>query len=69
MKIVVYNVTGEVVKVLVNGAQTAGTHQVVLNANSQGVEMSSGVYFYQIEAVSKDGAKIFRQTKKMVLLK
>jgi hypothetical protein len=69
VKIVVYNVTGEVVKVLVNGTQSAGTHQVVLNSNSQGIEMSSGVYFYQIDAVSKDGAKNFRQTKKMVLLK
>jgi hypothetical protein len=69
VKIVVYNITGAVVKVLTNSLQNSGVHQVVLNTESSGLAMSSGVYFYSIQATSADGSRSFRETKKMILLK
>jgi hypothetical protein len=69
VKIVVYNITGAVVKVLTNATQSSGVHQFVFNTEASGLSLSSGVYFYSIEATSIDGSRSFRQTKKMVLLK
>ncbi len=54
----IYNVTGQVVTTF-EGTEEAGMHQVIWNAN----EVSSGIYFYKLNA----GA--FSSTKKMVLLK
>ena len=69
VKIVVYNITGAVVSVLTNGVQSAGSHNVVLNTSSSKGQLSSGIYFYTIEARSLDGSHSFRETKKMILLK
>ena len=68
VKVVVYNLTGEVVKELVNEVQSAGFHESTFNTNS-GVSLSSGIYFYSIEATPLNGNDSFRQTKKMILLK
>jgi len=43
----------------------AGYHEIQFNANN----ISSGVYFYSIEASSIDGAKSLITVKKMMLLK
>jgi len=56
----VYNSLGQQAAVLVNGMETAGTHQVQFNA----ANLSSGIYFYVIKA----GEKFF-STRKMILLK
>jgi hypothetical protein len=69
VKIVVYNITGAVVKVLSNSLQNSGVHSLLFNTETSGLSMSSGVYFYSIEATSIDGSRSFRETKKMVLLK
>ncbi len=69
VKIVIYNITGAVVRVLVSGTQTAGSHQVVLNTATSNLEIASGIYFYQIQANSLDGTKSFTDTKKMILMK
>jgi len=69
VKISIYKVTGELVKVLVNGTKPAGNYDVVMNTAHENVEFSSGIYFYSIEAQAVDGSSTFRQTKKMVLLK
>ncbi len=55
----VYNTTGEQVRELVNGARTAGTHSVNFDAGG----LSSGVYFYSMEASG------FKETKRMILLR
>ena len=67
VKIVVYNIAGEMIKELVNSVVTAGSHKVEFNLN--GLHLSSGIYFYAIEANALDGQNSFRETKKMVLLK
>ena len=69
VKITIYNITGAVIKVLVNSAQETGVHQAIMNTASNGLNLSSGVYFYSIQAVSLDGTHSFRQTKKMILMK
>lgn len=55
----IYNILGQQISNLVNQNQMAGTYKVNFNASN----LSSGVYFYTIQAGN------FRQIKKMVLLK
>ncbi|HRE40581.1 MAG TPA: FG-GAP-like repeat-containing protein [Ignavibacteria bacterium] len=60
VKITVYNTVGQVVDVLVNKFHSnAGAYEV----NFNGSNLSSGLYFYTIEAGN------FRETKKMLLIK
>jgi predicted esterase/predicted GH43/DUF377 family glycosyl hydrolase len=59
VKIELYNTLGQNVKTLLNKAMKAGHHEVVFNAQN----LSSGVYFYRIEAGE------FQDVKKMILLR
>ena len=69
VKLTIYNITGQVVKVLVNGAQSAGNHEVTFNFSENGMSVSSGIYFYTLEASSTSSNAAYRETKKMVLMK
>lgn len=69
VKISIYKVTGELVKVLLNATKSAGNYDITLNTSDEKTEFSSGIYFYSIEANAVDGSSNFRQTKKMILLK
>ncbi len=65
VKLQVYNVLGQVVSELMNGEQAAGWHEATWNAS-----VSSGIYFYRIEAVDVNNPKNrFVQVMKMLLLK
>lgn len=55
----IFNINGQLVKPLISGQLSAGTHKINWNINS----MSSGIYFYRITAEN------FSATKKMVVLK
>jgi len=59
VKLRVYNILGQMVLELFNGAQIAGTHVVAFDAS----KLASGVYFYRLEAGS------YVNVKKMILLK
>jgi hypothetical protein len=63
----VYDVLGREVMTLVNEEKPAGTYQVTLDGNN----LSSGVYFYNLQAYQISGGKgsLFAETKKFVLLK
>lgn len=64
VKIDVYNILGRKVRTLVDEFRVAGTHQTDWDGHSDdGVEVSTGVYFYRITADR------FTNTRKMVLLK
>jgi hypothetical protein len=64
VKIAVYNVLGQKVITLCNDYRAAGKHRVSWNGKSTGgIEVSSGIYFYRIEANN------FVDMKKMVLLR
>jgi plastocyanin len=67
VSIKVYNVIGQEVATIVNENMAAGSYTKIWNASS----MSSGVYFYKLEArQTNDGqVKTFTDTKKLVLLK
>ncbi len=59
VNLMVYDITGRQVSSLINGWHNAGTHQVTFD----GSNLSSGIYFYQLNAGN------FSRTGKMVLLK
>jgi hypothetical protein len=63
----IYNLLGQEVTRLVDGVQSAGTYQIVFDAN----RLASGVYFYRLESHSVYAQKEnnFIQTKKLVLMK
>jgi Secretion system C-terminal sorting domain len=64
VSIKVFNVLGERVAELVNKDLKTGMHEVTFNASN----LSSGFYFYIVEAKGIDGTKYF-DSKKMILLK
>ncbi len=59
-----YNSLGQLVSTIAEGNYTVGNHEVNINASS----LSSGIYFYTIEAKGVNG-KNFTATKKMALMK
>ena len=60
----VYDLTGRLVRTLVDGYQPSGTQTVSwFGRNDQGLPVASGTYFYQLTAPS------FSEKRKMVLLK
>jgi hypothetical protein len=64
VEIAIYNILGQKVRTLLEGGQAAGRRRVVWDGrNEKGQEVSSGIYFYRIEAGE------FVQTRKMLLLK
>ena len=65
VELTVYNVVGQVVRTLVAEHQSAGRYVVEWDAtNDSGHNLSSGMYFYRLEAGGE-----FREVKKMLLLK
>ena len=64
VKIVVYDILGKEVATLINEEQTAGFKSIIWNGmNSNGRLVSSGIYFYQLQA------KDLVQTRKMMIIK
>ncbi len=60
----IYDITGKLVKILVNEKKDAGYHSIIWNGmDDAGREVASGVYFYKIK--SED----FKQTRKCLMLK
>jgi hypothetical protein len=65
VELVVYDLSGQLVRILVKGEESAGIHSVNWDGkNEQGLSVSSGVYFYQLKA--SGGVK---NTRKMLLLR
>jgi hypothetical protein len=69
VKITIYNILGDVVSVISNSFREAGTYRTNWNAtDGNGNKVSSGVYFYELKAVTGSGIESV-QMKKMILLK
>ena len=64
VKLQIFDILGRTVATLVNGIQDAGVyHTTWTGKTSNGITMSSGVYFYRLESGS------FSKTERMLLLK
>ncbi|MCF8305444.1 MAG: T9SS type A sorting domain-containing protein [Ignavibacteriales bacterium] len=63
----IYNSIGQEVAELLNSNFSAGTHEIIFDTAAYGV-LTSGVYFYTIEAESHTGG-MFRNVRKMILLR
>jgi hypothetical protein len=60
----IYNILGQMVRVLVDEEKVAGTYTAYWDGNDQnGQPVSSGIYFYKLDAGN------FSEVKKMVLIK
>ena len=59
----IYNVLGEMVATLVNREEPAGQYSILFNPASYKTQLSSGIYFYRLQAGR------FHKTKKMIFLK
>jgi hypothetical protein len=60
-----YDVLGRELRTIVSGNQTAGFKEIEFNAS----DLSSGIYFYTIETTEQGSGNIFKDTKKMILVK
>lgn len=66
VSIKIYNILGEVTARLVNNeVKSMGNYEVNFNAKN----LSSGIYFYEINASAVDGSENFNSIKKMLLIK
>ena len=76
----VYDVSGRVVRALVDGNRTAGLHEVIWDGRDDcGRNLATGVYFYRFQACPERsgeavegrsrGAGAYTQTRKMVLVR
>jgi hypothetical protein len=65
VKVSVYNLLGQMVKQLVSQEQHPGFYSISMDDTN----LSSGVYIYNIEATGIKSSAVFRQSKKMILLK
>jgi hypothetical protein len=65
VRLSIFNTLGQKISEMVNETKDAGSYEQSFNAS----QLSSGIYFYRIEATSVNNSKIFVETKKMVLLR
>jgi len=66
VKIEVFNVLGQQIKMLIDKQQPAGYHEVLLEASGLG----SGVYFYRLTAYNlKNSERIYTDIKKLMVIK
>jgi len=59
VKLVVFDVLGNLIKILVNEGQSAGTHEIKFNSDN----LPSGIYFYKLETEN------FSSVRKMIIFK
>ncbi|MBP9583324.1 MAG: hypothetical protein KBE38_14280, partial [Ignavibacterium sp.] len=73
VKLMVYDIKGELVSVLVNKEQNAGYYEVDFSVGSLQSTVSnsiaSGIYLYRIEVIGEGSIPVYTEMKKMLLLK
>ncbi|MBP6672197.1 MAG: T9SS type A sorting domain-containing protein, partial [Bacteroidetes bacterium] len=69
VRIVIYNMLGQMVRTLVNEEQSAGYYSQIWNgADDSNRKVASGVYIYRIEALGAQNRR-FTEVKKMIMIK
>ena len=71
VKLMVYDIKGEMVEVLVNKVQEAGYYEAEFSGQRSEVrgQLASGIYLYRIEVIGEGKIPRFSDMKKMILLK
>jgi len=75
VKIELFNVMGQQIRLLINEIQGPGRNQITWDArDEQGEPVGSGIYLYRITTFATDNSKtngkiLFQQTNKMLLVK
>jgi uncharacterized delta-60 repeat protein len=65
VRLSIFNTLGQNISEIMNETKDAGSYEYSFNAS----QLSSGIYFYRIEATSVSNSKTFVETKKMVLMR
>ncbi|RMD88548.1 MAG: DUF5123 domain-containing protein [Calditrichaeota bacterium] len=69
VKLSIYNLIGQQIKVLVDQIQETGAHSISWNGkNQKGEIVPSGVYFYRLE-ILQSNKPVIRKTKRMIFLR
>ncbi len=64
VRLSIYNLKGQMIRSLVNETKAAGNHRIIWNGkDDRGNNVSSGIYFYRMDATN------YSATKKMMLMK
>jgi sugar lactone lactonase YvrE len=70
VKLVIYSLTGQVVRELVNGAMPAGRHTITWNGrNRAGEAVAAGIYLYRLTIERENGEAPVVMVKKMTFVK
>src|SRR5690606_388647 len=74
VKLMVYDIKGELVSVLVNKEQEQGYYEVKFNGRNlinqiRTGELASGIYLYRIEVIGEGRVPVYSDMKKMILIK
>jgi hypothetical protein len=75
VKLMVYDIKGELISVLVNKEQEAGYYEVEFNTQvlsseyRVGRQLASGIYLYRIEVIGEGNIPVYSDIKKMILLR
>jgi hypothetical protein len=65
VKLMLYDIKGELIKVLVNENKEQGYYETKFNAKG----LASGIYLYRIEVIGKGNIPVYSDMKKMIYLK
>ncbi|MBZ0199386.1 MAG: hypothetical protein K8H86_05935, partial [Ignavibacteriaceae bacterium] len=65
VKVMVYDIKGELIKTVVNEMKEAGYYE----AEFYGSGLASGIYLYRIEVIGEGNMPVCMEMKKMILLK
>jgi hypothetical protein len=65
IRLAIYNSLGQMIELPVSDIQQSGIHEI----NFNGAKLSSGIYFYTLQANSTDGNHNYNTTMKMLLIK
>jgi len=73
VKLMVYDIKGEMISVLVNKQQEAGYYEVEFDVKSQKSKvkssLASGIYLYRIEVIGEGRIPVYSDMRKMILVK